>query len=120
MSHRDQLYLGMTAAGAKGVQAAFDCHRGSCDTRPQSNLPSLRLDLRTVMADTMDVDPPAASAPKGKTKEDGKGDKKRFEVKKVRILSAVCDTYHSSLYLRGAFMYWLGTTVERCLALGVG
>ena len=39
------------------------------------------------MADTMDVDPPtaASSEPKGKTKEDGKGDKKRFEVKKVRL-----------------------------------
>lgn len=38
------------------------------------------------MADTMDVDPPTAapSEPKGKTKEDGKIDKKRFEVKKVR------------------------------------
>ena len=37
------------------------------------------------MADTMDVDPPtaASSEPKGKTKEDGQGDKKRFEVKKV-------------------------------------
>ena len=73
---------------------------------------------RPNMADSMDVDP--VVEPKGKTKEDGKGDKKRFEVKKVRILSAVCDTYYSSLYLHGAFMYWLGTTVERCLALGVG
>ena len=38
------------------------------------------------MADTMDVDvdPPTAAEPKGKTKEDVKGDKKRFEVKKVR------------------------------------
>ena len=37
------------------------------------------------MADTMDVDvdPPTAAEPKGKTKEDVKGDKKRFEVKKV-------------------------------------
>lgn len=39
------------------------------------------------MADTMDVDvdPPTAAEPKGKTKEDAKGDKKRFEVKKVRL-----------------------------------
>ena len=37
------------------------------------------------MADTMDVDPPTnVGEPKGKSKEDGKGDKKRFEVKKVR------------------------------------
>ena len=36
------------------------------------------------MADTMDVDPPTTSEPKGKTREDGKLDKKRFEVKKVR------------------------------------
>ena len=37
------------------------------------------------MADTMDVDPPTnANEPKGKSKEDGKPDKKRFEVKKVR------------------------------------
>ena len=39
------------------------------------------------MADTMDVDPPTPSEPKGKTKDDGKGDKKRFEVKKVRSLA---------------------------------
>ncbi len=38
---------------------------------------------RPAMADAMDVDVPAAE-PKGKTKEDAKGDKKRFEVKKVR------------------------------------
>lgn len=51
------------------------------------------------MADAaaMDVDPPAAaeSTGKGKTKDDGKGEKKRFEVKKVRshkspALSAQC------------------------------
>ena len=44
------------------------------------------------MADTMDVDvdpPTAAAEPKGKTKEDGKGDKKRFEVKKVRYLRLI-------------------------------
>ena len=38
------------------------------------------------MADAMDVDVPAAE-PKGKTKEDGKAGKKRFEVKKVRLLA---------------------------------
>ena len=38
------------------------------------------------MADAMDVDVPAAE-PKGKTKEDGKAGKKRFEVKKVRPLA---------------------------------
>lgn len=38
----------------------------------------------TNMADSaMDVDAPVAE-PKGKTKDDGKADKKRFEVKKVR------------------------------------
>ena len=40
------------------------------------------------MADAMDVDVPAAE-PKGKTKEDGKAGKKRFEVKKVRPLALV-------------------------------
>ena len=39
------------------------------------------------MADSMDVDP--VVEPKGKTKEDGKGDKKRFEVKKVRLLREI-------------------------------
>ncbi|OJT10690.1 RING-box protein 1 [Trametes pubescens] len=43
------------------------------------------------MADTaaMDVDPPAAteSSGKGKTKDDGKGEKKRFEVKKWNAVS---------------------------------
>lgn len=69
------------------------------------------------MADAaaMDVDPPAAaeSTGKGKTKDDGKGEKKRFEVKKVRShISLPC--------LRNVYLIWIVCLVERRLPVGLG
>ena len=77
-----------TARGYANSQAASSLHRGTCDIIPtRLLLTSIYIPYeRAAMADAMDVDVPAAE-PKGKTKEDGKAGKKRFEVKKVRPLA---------------------------------
>lgn len=70
------------------------------------------------MADAaaMDVDPPAAaeSTGKGKTKDDGKGEKKRFEVKKVRV------PRYPLPCLRNVYLIWIMSVVERRLPVGLG
>ena len=71
------------------------------------------------MADTMDVDPPTAAPgePKGKTKGDDKGDKKRFEVKKVRVLGPgirICCSSRTTITLM------VDMIVERCCSVGMG
>ena len=77
------------------LQVAFLLCRGNCTS---CFLPTSY--DKNDMADTMDVDPPTAapSEPKGKIKEDGKGDKKRFEVKKVGILGQGICIYRSSRF----------------------
>ncbi|KAL7284726.1 hypothetical protein ACG7TL_002032 [Trametes sanguinea] len=56
---------------------------------------------RITMADAaMDVDPPVTES-KGKTKEDGKLEKKRFEVKKVVLMLCYATSGTPSLFGRG-------------------
>ena len=64
----------------------------------------------------VDVDPPTAAEPKGKTKEDVKGDKKRFEVKKVRYLGLM---FESTAY-PDISAPATATIVECSCSLGVG
>ena len=92
------------------LQLASYLYPGNCDSCSPPT-PHDKID----MADTMDVDPPTAAAgePKGKTKDD----KKRFEVKKVRLPVRCIRIRSSSRHTMASVTDF---TVERRCSVGMG